>query len=105
MSFMICAAPGWSPATTTVGPHRRKTGINSATFAASPETMMASVPSRAPDGPPLMGASMMVTPAAAHAWPISARNGLPTVQVLTRVLSAEPESSPFRSCHGLHGKP
>src|SRR5579871_4780948 len=94
VSFMIWAAPGFSPATTTVGPHRRKSGVSSATFAGSPETMTASVPAFAPTTPPLIGASITVTPWDAQACSTSAIKGPPTVQVLIKVLSALPASNP-----------
>jgi hypothetical protein len=71
------AWPVFSPAVTTVGPHNRNIGINLATFGGSPETITASVPVRAPTGPPLIGASITVMPLAAQAVSISARNGWP----------------------------
>ena len=94
VSFMICAAPGRSPATTTVLPQSWNTGIRSATLAALPDTIMASVPALAPPTPPLIGTSMTVTPAAAHSVSISRTNVTPTVQVLTRVFRAFPASKP-----------
>ena len=91
---MICAAPGLSPAITTVGPHRRKTGSSTATFSASPDTITASVPACAPVTAPLIGASITVTPAAAQACSISARKGAPAVHVLTSVRNAVPATRP-----------
>ena len=92
--FMIWAAPGFTPAVTTVGPHNRNMGISLASSDGLPETMTASVPARAPTGPPLIGASITVMPLAAQAVSITLRNGAPTVQVLTSVFSVLPESNP-----------
>jgi hypothetical protein len=55
---------------------------------------MASVPALAPPTPPLIGASMTVTSAAAHSVSTSRMNATPTVQVLTSVFKAFPASKP-----------
>ena len=94
VSFMICADPGLSPATTIVWPQSCNTGIRSDTLAESPDTIMARVPALAPATPPLMGTSMTVTPVAVHSDSISRMKGTPTVQVLTSVFMAFPASKP-----------
>ena len=90
VSFIVCAAPGVSPATTIVLPHSWNTGIRSATLAGFPDTITASVPASAPATPPLIGASMTVTSVAAHSVSTLRMNGPPTVQVLTSVFNALP---------------
>src|SRR4029079_12002268 len=94
VSFIICADPGLSPATTIVLPHSWNTGIRSASLAGFPETIMASVPALAPPTPPLIGTSITVTSAAAHFDATSRTKGTPTVQVLTSVFMAFPASKP-----------
>ena len=94
VSFTTCAAPGSPPAVTTVGPQARKIGWSLSRVAASPDIIVASVPAFAPATPPLIGASIRVTPHRAQASSTSFVKGPPTVQVLTRVLIAAPESKP-----------
>lgn len=74
VSFSTCAAPGLSPATVTVGPHSDSSGIIFSTVAGSPDTMTDRVPAAAPEGPPEMGQSTIVTPRGVIAASTSRRN-------------------------------
>ena len=44
VSFMSCPAPGLSPATTTLGPHRSNTGRSCSTVSGLPATIVVNVP-------------------------------------------------------------
>ena len=94
VSFIICAVPGLSPATTTVLPHklehRHQIG-NSGRISGHHHGQCAGL--GAPT-PALIGTSMTVTSAPLHSASISRTKGTPTVQVLTSVFMAFPANKP-----------
>ena len=80
-SFITCAWPGSSPSTKTRRPIRSSQGRSVATAAGAPAASMASVPARAPAGPPLIGESTMADAAGASAVAMRCDGARPMVDI------------------------